>query len=124
MNADQVITRLHAADRAWQKERASVLLLRHFKWPVIAFVALIVADIVFHLLARQRLVLGVGFVAAIVLAMGSLMHFAWLKTNPLERIARLLESRSPELGSKLINLLHLREKFITLPHASPTLSRR
>ncbi len=93
--------------------------MRHFKWPVIALAALIVADIVFHLLAQQRLMIGIGFVTACVLALGSLMHCAWVAKNPLERIARLLESRAPELGSKLINLLHLREKFIAQPHASP-----
>lgn len=118
MNTEQIISRLRAADRAWQKERAAVLLLRWFKWPVIAFATLITADVIWHLRAEDRLMLGVAFLVAVAGGLAWLGWFALLKVNPPERIARLLESRSPDLGSKLINLLHLRETFLVQPHAS------
>lgn len=114
----QVLARLRSADRAWHQQRATVLLLQYWKWLVLAVALLLVADILLHLDARQRLMLGVGFIVALVAAGLWLLHCAWWRTSPLERVARLLETRCPELGSKLINLLHLREKFLTEPHQS------
>jgi hypothetical protein len=115
----QVLARLRSADRAWQKQRATVLFLRHWKWLVLAVASLLVADIILHLDGRQRLMLDLAFVIVALGALAWLLSFAWWRVNPPERIARLLESRSPALGSKLINLLHLREKFLSEPHESP-----
>jgi hypothetical protein len=118
MNAGQIITRLENADRAWQKERATALLMRYFKWPFIVAAVLIVADILLHFRADLRFLLSAAFVLSLLAAVGALLHLALRAKNPLERVARLLESRSPELGSKLINMLHLREKFLSGDHAS------
>ncbi|OAI57383.1 hypothetical protein AYO49_02130 [Verrucomicrobiaceae bacterium SCGC AG-212-N21] len=115
----QVLARLRSADRAWQKQRATVLFLRHWKWLLLAVTALLVADIILHLDGRQRLLLDLALVIVTLGALAWLLRYAWWQANPPERIARLLESRSPALGSKLINLLHLREKFLAQPHASP-----
>jgi hypothetical protein len=115
----QVLARLRSADRAWQKQRATALFLRHWKWLLLAVTSLLVADIILHLDGHQRLMLDLALVIAALGALAWLLSYAWCRVNPPERIARLLESRSPALGSKLINLLHLREKFLVQPHESP-----
>ena len=114
-----VLTRLRKADRDWQKQRAAVLLLRWWKWPVLVVTAMLVADVVFHLEGRHRLGLDILLIAACLGSLVWLLHFALWHRNPPERTARLLESREPELGSKLINLLHLHDKFLAAPETSP-----
>ncbi|MBE2285251.1 MAG: hypothetical protein IAE77_17460 [Prosthecobacter sp.] len=108
----QMMNRLRQADRAWQQQRAAVWLLRGAQWLLLVLVVLLVTDVFLHLDAPLRLTLSLIAALAAFGLLGWLARQAWFVTNPAERIARLLESRAPELGSKLINVLQLREKFL------------
>lgn len=103
-----ILDRLTAADRVHQKEVGGSFLLRCVKYLAAALLALFVLDVALHLDAGWRLALLIGFIGLVAgLALGALW-LAYIRRNRLERIARLLESRDPALGSKLINLLQLR----------------
>jgi hypothetical protein len=106
-----LLSRLRQADRAWQQQRATIWLLRGVQWLILALVVLLAVDVFLHLDAPFRLALALVSAAAVLGFFGWLVHQAWFFTNPAERTARLLESREPELGSKLINVLQLQEKF-------------
>ncbi len=114
----QVMARLNQADRAWQQQRAMTWLLRGVQWALLALVVLLAVDVILHLDAPLRLLLSLLTVAAALGLFAWLAHQAWFFCNPAERTARLLESREPELGSKLINVLQLREKFLATESAS------
>ncbi|MDB6154209.1 MAG: hypothetical protein JWL90_2662 [Chthoniobacteraceae bacterium] len=65
------------------------------------------ADVVLHLGSAVRVCLDLLFFLTVagVLAWGAIV--AWFRSGGFELTARLLESRSPALGSKLINVLQL-----------------
>jgi len=119
MSQPHLLHRLQQADRAWQQQTALGWVLRGWKWAVLALAVVLVADIVLHLEARQRLMLDGLLLLGLGGTVGWAIHTAWFKTNPMERIARVLEERSPVLGSKLINVLQLHQKFVETPNPSP-----
>jgi ElaB/YqjD/DUF883 family membrane-anchored ribosome-binding protein len=102
-----VVSGLKAADRSFQKEKGRSLLLRGFPWFLGIIVAGFLLDAFLHLGSGLRLLM-VG-----LLLLGSLAGLGWsyfvshVRRNQLERIARILESRDPALGSRLINILQL-----------------
>src|SRR5271157_641743 len=102
-----VLSGLAAADRRHQKEAGGRLLLEGLEYACLVVLAAFVLDVAVHLAAGWRLAL---LLAMLVCAAG-LVAVAWrvafVRRNPLERIARYLENRSPALGSRLINLLQL-----------------
>ncbi|CAN5469614.1 hypothetical protein BH23VER1_BH23VER1_01150 [soil metagenome] len=105
-----VIRRVQAADRLFQQQRGRTWLLRGVAGLVGVLVLCFALDVILHLGNGARLVLllsafGGGLAYLIFCAV-----VAFAKTNPLERTARLLEERDATLGSKIINLLQLREK--------------
>lgn len=112
------MARLKQADRAWQGQRAMALFLRNWKWLLALFLLGLLLDLVFHLSSHTRLSLTLLTIATLITLGAWLIHFAWFKTNPPERIARHLEDRSPLLGSRLINFLQLRRSFLDAPHSS------
>jgi hypothetical protein len=114
----QLMVRLKQADRAWQQQRAAIWLLRGVQWLLLVLVVLLVTDVFLHLDAPLRLTLSLIAALSALGLFAWLAHQAWFFTNPTERTARLLESREPELGSKLINVLQLREKFVASEGAS------
>ena len=90
------------------------------KWLVLLFVALVIADLVWQLSSTARIISGLALVA-IALAVGiRFFYLAFLKSNPLERIARTLEDREPSLGSRLINILQLRKEADDPKHSDLT----
>ncbi len=100
--------RLAAADRILQKERGGSLLLRAWPW-IAGFILIVFAlDVVLHLSAGPRLVIVAGFALLVLAGASWCASIALLRRNPFEHTARILESRHPRLGSKLINLLQLR----------------
>lgn len=113
-----LMVRLKQADRAWQQQRATIWLLRGAQWLLLALVVLLVTDVFLHLDAPLRLTLSLAAAAGAIGLFAWLAHQAWFFTNPTERTARLLESRDPELGSKLINVLQLRETFLASSDSS------
>lgn len=102
--------RLATADRILQKEDGGSLLLRAWPW-VAGFVLFVFAvDVILHLGAGLRLGIAIGFAFAVLGGAGWCAYVAWGRRNPFEHTARVLESRHPRLGSKLINLLQLRSQ--------------
>lgn len=103
-----ILDRLAAADREHQKEAGSRFLLGTIQYVCAFVLAAFVLDVALHLSAGWRLGL------LLTLASGSLglagvgWYLAFVRRNRLEHIARFLEDRDPDLGSRLINLLQLR----------------
>lgn len=102
-----LLGRLEAAGRKHQRETAAVLLLRTVKYFCGIFIGLFVLDVALHLDAHWRcgLLLAVLGGALALAAIG--WHLGFIRRRRAEHTARLLESRSPALGSRLINLLQL-----------------
>ena len=112
MNPDtsNILQRLVAADRAHQRERGGSFLCRNVKF-VLGFVILGLAlDVFLHLGPDARLALVAALAGGALLLFGWSWYLAWVRRNQLEHIARFLETRDPELGSKLINILQLQEQ--------------
>ena len=100
--------RLEAADRILQVERGGDRLLRSWPWAIAFLAGCFAADVALHLAAGPRVALSIMF---LLLTLGGAAWCAWLawgKKNGFEHVARVLESRQPRLGSKLMNLLQLR----------------
>ncbi len=112
-----VVSGLQAADRSLQKEKGRSLLLRACPW-VLGFVLLcFLLDVFFHLSSAPRMVLLAGLFLLCVAVLGWSYYITKVRRNQLERIARILETRDPALGSKLINILQLQAQT-----SDPTLS--
>lgn len=103
-----IIRRLAAADRSFQKEIGTSLFLRSCKYLFTFIVLCFVLDVVFHLEATWRVLLLGAFLLFGLFLAGRAWFIAYVRKNNVEHIARVLESRDPALGSKLINILQLR----------------
>ncbi len=111
MNETQnILDRLAGADRAHQKEAGGRLLLAGVKYAVAIILSVFILDVVWHLTAGWRLGLLLGIIAGIIALLVFGWHCAFVRRNRLEHIARFLETRDPALGSRLINLLQLRDQ--------------
>jgi ElaB/YqjD/DUF883 family membrane-anchored ribosome-binding protein len=100
--------RLAAADRALQRERSGRGLLRSWPWGSGLVFGAFAADVVLHLSGALRMAMTAGFACLILAGAAGAAWLAFRRRNRLEHTARVLESRHPRLGSKLINLLQLR----------------
>jgi len=113
-----VITTLRKAGGVHARRRAAVFLLRSLLGIIIAIPILLLADVLLHFSDQLRLAavitLGIAFLAALTVS----FCLAVFTRPSLLRIARLLESRNPELGSKLVNILQL-DSDSRLESASP-----
>jgi hypothetical protein len=103
-----IAARLIAADRRLQIERGGTLLLRAWPWAAGFILAAFTLDVLLHLGPIFRLALGVTFLLLLLAGAAAGTWIAWVKIHPFEHTARILESRHPRLGSKIINLLQLR----------------
>lgn len=105
-----ILNRLAVADREHQKEAGGSLLLRAVKYVCAAVLASFILDVIFHLAAGWR----AGLLTALIAGVAGLGIFAWrlayVRRNRIEHIARFLETRDPALGSRLINLIQLKEQ--------------
>ncbi len=102
-----VVSGLQAADRSLQKEKGRSLLLRASPW-VLGFVMFcFLLDVFFHLSSAPRIVLLAGLGLLCLAILGWSYYVSQVRRNQLERVARILETRDPALGSKLINILQL-----------------
>lgn len=105
-----VIDQIRAAGRVHARHRGLLLFVRSLKWIVLAIPAWMLADVLFHFPEGFRLgglVIVIAAFAALLLASASVAAFF---RPPLLRMARLLESRNPALGSRLVNFLQLEEE--------------
>jgi hypothetical protein len=105
----QVLSKLEAADRAHQKEAAGGFLLMSVKYLCGFVVAVFTADVILHLPSKWRMALLVVFLGCMSVLGVAAWYIAVRRRNRLEHIARFLEGRDPSLGSRLINLLQLRD---------------
>jgi len=101
---------LSAVGRVLQREQGASLFLRGVPWVLGLVLAALVADVVLHFGANVRvgidLLLGVGLLGLFACC----GWIAWVRRPAFEHTARVLESRDARLGSKLINLLQLRDQ--------------
>lgn len=107
----EILNRLATADREHQKEAGVRLLLQSVKYLLGALLGLFLLDLVFQLGPRWRLGLDLALAAGIIGFGVVLWRVAMVRRNRLEHIARFLEGQDAALGSRLINLLQLREQI-------------
>src|SRR4051794_29727524 len=98
-----VVSGLEAADRSFQREKGRSFLLRAAPY-LLGFILLgFLLDVFLQLTPWPRIIL-LGALGVLFLAiLGWSFYVGRMQRNQLERIARLLETRDPALGSKLIN---------------------
>ena len=102
-----VVSGLEAADRSFQREKGRGFLLRASPWLLGFILFCFLLDLLFQLRSGPRMIL-LGALGLLFFGMlGWSYYVARVQRNQLERIARLLETRDPALGSKLINVLQL-----------------
>lgn len=109
---------LALADRALQQERGAAALFRSWPWVCGFIVAVLFADVVLHLSPHWRVGVIAGFSVLMTVLCSRAAWIAWGRRNAPEYTARILESRDPALGSKLINLLQLQAQTAD-PELSP-----
>ena len=105
---DGLARRLAAADRTLQKERGGGALLRVWPWGAGMLFCAFAADVVLHLSGGTRMAMTILFAGVLIAGAAGAAWLGFRRRNSLEHTARVLESRHPRLGSKLINLLQLR----------------
>ena len=106
-----LLERLAAADREWQKVKGRAFWWRSIPVILAIIVAAFGADAFFQMSASSRIAwIAAGAVIALVLAILGWGR-GWITRNPPERTARFLETRDPELGSRLINALQLSKQI-------------
>jgi len=102
-----VIDALRNAGATHARQHALLFALRAALWLILAIPLLLIADVLFHFSDMLRLGGSIAIILALLTILGVAMWMACFVRPPLLRIARLLESRNPQLGSKLINILQL-----------------
>jgi hypothetical protein len=98
---------LTAADRVLQREKGASLVLRAWPWVLGYILAAFALDVLLHFAAGPRVALLAGFGLLVIGVLAAGAYLAWIRRNSFEHTARVLESRDPRLGSKLINVLQL-----------------
>ena len=117
---DRLMERLAAAERSLQQEEGTLVVLRSWRWLGPWLFGALVADVSLHLSAPLRLGLLLGFVVLILATFGRAVWVGCFRRSAAEKTARVLESRDPRLGSKLINILQLRAQTTDLQLAPLT----
>lgn len=117
-----LVLRLNAADRSYQGAKSRSFLCRAFLWLPPVVLVFFVADIAFHFSARPRVALNALLLGGICVLLGVAFYIWRVRRNRAERVARLLETQEPRLGSKVINLLQLDEQ--TRDSQLPELTRQ
>ena len=106
-NRASVLEALRHAASTFASHRAIVLVLRSVKYFLAAFLLLCIADAVAHFAANTRLGL-ILFWGAAILILGLIGFAIAIFARPKsDAMARILEKRSNQMGSKLTNILEL-----------------
>jgi len=112
MNSDHqtsqpVMEALRRAAGVHARQRAMLFLLRSL-WCLAAMIPLLmIADVLLHFSGPLRMAGTIGMLLAAMAVILAAAVMACLIRPPMLRMARLLESRNPALGSKLVNILQL-----------------
>lgn len=125
MTTKPLLSRLAEADRAWRRTEGSEVFLRSLKYGICLIAVLVAVDLVFQLGSWTRLVLGALAGVALLVFGGILVVRTFVKRSSLLKTARMLESRDPALGSKVINAIQLEEQASdeSLPDLTRKLAR-
>ncbi len=102
-----VLDVLRRAGALHSRQRAMLLAARCAVWLVVAIPVLMLADVLFHFSNALRLAGGTGVVLVVLTIIAVAVGIACFARPPVLRVARLLESANPELGSRLVNFLQL-----------------
>lgn len=113
---------LRHAGAVHSRHRALMFALRALIVLAITFPLLLLADVLFHFSGNVRWGGSLAIILAVLAATLTALGIAIFSRPPLLRIARLLESRNPSLGSSLVNILQL-EADASSP-ATPILTRQ
>src|SRR4030095_2047671 len=105
-----ITSRLAAAGRILQSERGATLFLRASPWLLAFIAAAFVADVIFHFGAKARIGWDLTFLGLLLGLAALAAWIAKIRERSLEHTARILEGRDAHLGSKLINILQLRDQ--------------
>ncbi len=126
MSTTDLIQRLHRANWAWRRTCAFEWFLRGLKFVCAAVLLVVAVDLVLQLGATARLIVGLAGLGALLVFVGRFFRRAFGGGESLLPVARVLEARDDSLGSKLINVLQLREKAKdeTLPALTRKLAER
>lgn len=108
-STNAVMQALRRAGAIYARDKATVLALRCFIGGVVIALVLLVADLFVHFSDRFRWIAAIGIVAFLGFSLAVAVWRAYRSRPTLSRIARLLEERNPQLGSKLMNILQLEE---------------
>jgi hypothetical protein len=114
MNADDptknpVLDTLRKAGAVHSRQRAIMFLMMAGLVVLASIPLLLLADVLFHFPDMGRLMGGLAIILAAIACVAIGIWIACFVRPPLLRIARLLESRNPALGSKLVNILQLHD---------------
>lgn len=120
MSSDLHTTLEHAA-RSHLRHRVLAVLLSSLPWVALVIVLCFASDILLHLSSTAREWIRNGLLVLSVLLLLAAAGIALLRRQPTLRTARLIEDRMPELDSRLINLLQLKEQ--ALDSECPELTR-
>jgi len=117
-----LVSRLNDADRSYQGAKSRSFLCRSLAWLLGVVLLLFVLDVAFHLNANRRIALFGLLLAGMAVLLGVAFYIWRVRRNRVERVARLVETQEPRLGSKVINLLQLDEQ--TRDKGLPELTRQ
>ncbi len=122
MKPEGVLNKLASADRAWQRTTTLESMLRAVKYIIAAVLLAVTLDLIMQLTSGVRLGISLLALAAFLIFVSIHLWRAFVRRNPLLRVARLLEERDATLGTKLINILQLDEE--TRNESKPELTRQ
>lgn len=108
--SQNILKRLEVADREHQKEAGGAVMLRSVKYICAAVLFVFLLDVILHLSAGWRFSMVLAMLAGVSISALVAWYLAFIRRNRIEHIARFLETRDSALGSRLINLLQLREQ--------------
>lgn len=110
MASPGLMDRLREADRAWRRNRSFESFLRSVKFLCAILVLVVALDLLLQLSAVPRLTILIVAAIALLVFLLVLARHAWGKSRSLLPVARHLEDRDKAFGSKLVNLIQLREQ--------------
>jgi len=113
-----VLEVLQQAAGVHARQRALLFLLRALLWLIVVVPVVMLVDVLAHFSGAVRLAGSLAVVGAGLGLVAVALGMACFVRPPLLRVARLLESRNPAIGSKLVNILQLNEDAVR-PDASP-----
>ena len=102
---------LSKADSWLSRFRGIVRALRSTKYLLLLFILALALDVVFQFSTQTRIQVLVVCAILVLLTAGLVIFRMFFQKEGIQKTARLIEDKDPELGSSLINTLQLTEKL-------------